>query len=364
MAYIFNIIYRFINLNKMVDKMPDEFSEITKPLIKEMWEEGYFTIPLPGKGKKEFRLDMPAFERFDVIAMKWDGEELKVNGIECKIRAKDAIPQARTYQLCIPDVYIASREKISKELAEKLNQYGIGYIEVSKDTIKTVLESRRSFLFNKRFYENEVLPRLTTILIFYDYMEKCLGIDREKILEKIDLGIQREYLWISNIRASDNVQWSMTYNGSTKTMRFGINLESVKVIRKTFHNKSREEVLTFFKKLKKQLPGNFIIKFENRCPGYPERRMFPGISHQPFNELGVSQKRVLELSENDINFMAEKIRSYEYIEFGIWIEICKEREIQSWTRKDLLRKIKYYKEKYLQEIYNILIENNELNITE
>ena len=62
--------------------------------------------------------------------------------------------------------------------------------------------------------------------------------------------------------------------------------------------------------------------------------------------------------------MAEKIRSYEYIEFGIWIEIYKEREIQSWTRKDLLRKIKYYKEKFLQEIYNILIENNELNITE
>ncbi|RLI78863.1 hypothetical protein DRP07_10630, partial [Archaeoglobales archaeon] len=85
--------------------MPDEFSEITKPLIEMLWEEGYFTVPLPERGKKEFKLDMPAFERFDIVAMKWEDEELDVKAVECKFQVRDGIPQAITYQLCIPDVY-------------------------------------------------------------------------------------------------------------------------------------------------------------------------------------------------------------------------------------------------------------------
>jgi len=60
--------------------------------------------------KKEFKLDMPAFKRFDIVAMKWDDEELKVKAVESKIHAKDAIPQARTYQLCIPEVYVVAKE--------------------------------------------------------------------------------------------------------------------------------------------------------------------------------------------------------------------------------------------------------------
>jgi len=49
-----------------------------------------------------------------------------------------------------------------------------------------------------RFYEGEVLPRLITILYF---MIECLGVDRKEILKRADLGVQKEKLWISNVKA-------------------------------------------------------------------------------------------------------------------------------------------------------------------
>jgi len=326
--------------------MPDEFLEVTKPLVKMLWGEGYFTVPLPERGKKEFKLDMPAFERFDIVAMKWEGEELDVKGIECKIRAGDGIPQARTYQLCMPDVYIASKEEIDEKLAEKLNQYGIGYVQVSESSIKIALEPRRSPFFNRRFYEGEMLPRLITILSFHDFMIECLGMDREEILRKADLGVQKEHLWISNVKASDDVQWSSVWLDGT--IRFGVNIEGAEVVRRTFHKRSEKEVKSFFDKLKK-LPENFIVRFEDRCPGCPEEKLKPGMQHGPFKELKWHEKWIKELSEDDLNFMAEKIQKYEYIEFGVWAEICRKEEIHSWTRKELLIRMKRHKER-LDEI--------------
>ena len=52
--------------------MMNEFERITKPVVKYLWNEGYFTVPLPRDERKEFKLDMPAFERFDIVAIRWN----------------------------------------------------------------------------------------------------------------------------------------------------------------------------------------------------------------------------------------------------------------------------------------------------
>ena len=49
-----------------------------------------------------------------------------------------------------------------------------------------------------------------------------------------------------------------------------------------------------------------------------------------------------------------QIDKYKYIEFGIWVEICKKEEIHSWTGEEFWRKMEYYKKKYFDGIYNDL----------
>jgi len=330
--------------------MGEEFKEITMPVVNHLWREGYFTIPLPGGEKrKEFKLDIPAFKRFDILAMKWRGRELDVKAVESKMRGKEAIGQARIYQLYIPEVYIASNEEIDSTLIKKLNEYGIGYIKISSETPEILVESRKSAFFNRKAYETEVVPKSVLILSFYDFLVNCLGKERDEILKKIDYGVKENYLWISDRKSTEGIQWSATYNGAS--IRFGINLESVTAIENAFINKTEEEIRGVFEKIKR-LPGNFYISFEDRCPG--GGRFKKGMEHRPFKELdNEKEKMVGELSNKHINFMIQKSK-YKYLEFGIWVEICKKEEIPSWTGEEFWRKMEYYKKKYLDEIYNDL----------
>ncbi|MCD6458125.1 MAG: hypothetical protein J7K82_04670, partial [Thermoproteales archaeon] len=313
--------------------------------------------PLPGVGLKEFRLDMPAFERFDVVAARWDGEgldDVDVKVVECKLEPGAAIPQARTYQLCVPSVYIASNRELDGQLAKKLDRYGIGYIEVSKGSARVVLEARRSSLFSVNFYRSEVLPRVVTLLLFYDFVTKLLGMPRSEVPRKADYSLKRDYLWISHVKASEDVQWSMVYDAGRGIMRLGLNVESTNVVRKCFHGRSLEEVRQFFEWLRDFLPRNFILTFENRCPECPRVKFKPGMQHGPFKELGWRSKPLLDLSNGELDFIAEKILSYEYVEFGVWAIILTLSELPSWTRSALLKQVKHYKERYLDEVYRKL----------
>jgi len=333
----------------------EEFEKVTKPLINFFWNEGYFTIPLPGAGLKEFRLDMPAFERFDIVIARWDGEgvdDIDVGVVECKLKPDEGVPQARTYQLCVPKVYVASNRKADNKLAEKLNRYGLGYIEVSNGSPRIVLEPRRSMLFNANFYRSEVLPRVVTLLLFHDFMIEFLGMSRDKILEKVDYSLQKDYLWISHVRATESVQWTAAYEYEAEkgVMRFGLNIESTNAVKTCFHGRSLEEARRLLYWLREFLPGNFILRFDNRCPEYPKVKFKPGMRHKPFKDLGWSSRQLLEVSDEDLDFIAEKVRIYPYVEFGLWIKIFTAEELFSWTRRDLLKRMKYYKEKYLDEV--------------
>ena len=334
-----------------------EFEMITEPLIESFWNDGYFTIPLPGAGMKEFKLDMPAFERFDLVAMRWDKsrelDDIDVRVVECKLRPSEAISQARTYQLCAPDVYIASNKALDNRLMSRLDRYGIGYIMVSEGIVRTVLESRRSSLFNINFYRSEMLPRVVTLLLFNDFITGILGVSRDEV-KNVDYGFKKNYLWISNISASKGVQWSMVYDADKGLMRFGLNLESVNVVKNVFHGKSRREVKSFFKWIKELLPGNFLIKFENRCPRCPQGKLMPGMKHEAFKELGWSMKPLAMLTKEELNFIADKIRVYDYVELGLWAIIFKQEELLSWTKTSLLDKAREYKEKYFDKIFEKL----------
>lgn len=59
-----------------------EFDTITQYVAKYYWDRGYFTVPLPRKTIKEFKIDMPAFERFNLIVVKWQNNEVDVKAIE------------------------------------------------------------------------------------------------------------------------------------------------------------------------------------------------------------------------------------------------------------------------------------------
>jgi len=56
------------------------------------------------------------------------------------------------------------------------------------------MEVRRSPFFNRRFYEAEVVPKATTVLLFQDFMTKCLGMNRDEILNEADLGVEEDEL--------------------------------------------------------------------------------------------------------------------------------------------------------------------------
>jgi hypothetical protein len=151
-----------------------EFGLITRHVVNYFREQGYFTIPLPGKGMKEFRLDLPAFKRFDIVAMKWkEKDDVEIKAVESKLEPKEAILQALIYQLSTPEVYIASNKDIDEELEELLKVCGIGYISVSaSNNVCIKLEPKRELVRSRLFprYHNELLLRSRAILGFYDFM--------------------------------------------------------------------------------------------------------------------------------------------------------------------------------------------------
>jgi hypothetical protein len=337
----------------MSDVNKNEFKCVTKPLIEYLWNKDYFVVPLPReKERKEFELDIPAFKKFDIVAMKWSEIGVEVKAIESKMKVYEAIPQARVYQLCMPNVYIASTEKnIDEKLLKSLNDYGIGYIVVSKSGKSiTQIEARTSQFFNKSYYESEVLLRVIAILGFYDFMNKNLHMERREILGSIDLGFRVEYVWISDRSAEEGIQWSS--GGSGEGISFGINLESVNAIKNAFFGKKEEDIINLFNNKIKNLPKNFRVIFERRCE--EGERYMPGKKHVPFNELGWKEKKVSELNDKDIKFMIKEVRRNEYIHFGIYVDICRKEEIRSLDRNSILGKIKRFKEEYFDSLYNEL----------
>jgi len=270
--------------------------------------------------------------------------------VESKKSAAEGIPQARVYQLCMPNVYVASLEsKIENDLAEKFQRYGIGYVSVSEGEPKVLIESRVSPFFNRRFYESEVVPRVVMVLGFCDFMTRCLDIKRDDIQSKIDLGVKLDYLWVSDRKSSEGIQWSSIY--TRERFRFGLNLESVKAITTAFARKSEKDILDVFNKIR-ELPRNFYVKFERRCP--EGSRFIRGAQHHKFRELGWNEKIAPELEDKDVKFMLKKAKEDNLIEFGIWAEICRKEEITVLKREDLWRKMEYHKKEYLDTLYEIL----------
>ncbi|MEM2251246.1 MAG: hypothetical protein QW704_03000 [Candidatus Hadarchaeales archaeon] len=334
--------------------MRDEFTEITRPLVDALWKQGYFTIPLPRGKRKEFKLDLPAFERFDVVAFRWEDEEPEIIAVESKKDPEKGVPQARTYQLCIPKVYVASRNK-PKDYQEFF-KHGVGLILVQDSQPRIEIEARTSFLFNREFYRRSVLPMIKTIQAFYEFMYEILLLKyppkerREKILNQIDFGVRIDYLWVSDRKSTAGIQWSVVCG--EEMIRFGVNLESVKATTDAFGNKNKDEVEEIFDYIRKDLPKDFILHFEQR--GKPEKRFYPGQPHEPFPELGKNRFTLSELTGENFEFMIREVMRNRLLEFGVWGILARGEEIFSISKNELYQKMKEIKRKYLEQLYERL----------
>ncbi len=334
--------------------MGEEFEKITKHVVKYWWDKGYFTIPLPKKGRKEFKLDLPAFKKFDILVMKWkEQDNVEIKAVESKLEPEEAIPQALIYQLCTPEVYIASNtliDDIDEDLKKLLKVCGIGYISVSDKEvcIKPKPKRRRGRSQLVPMYRDELLSRARAILGFYDFMEKGFGMEREDILEKIDYGVRTK--WISDKKANSGIQWSLICDEDP--VEFGINLECADVFRKCFSEKTEDEIKDLLNNIRKRLPPNFLIKFMRRC----EKGKKPGRGgeYKKFSKLEWKKRKIGKLSKKDIELIPQIIKEEKegYVWFGVYGEVCKRREFLS--RDDFLGKLKDIKEKHLEQFYKRL----------
>ncbi|MEM4973318.1 MAG: hypothetical protein QXR87_06395, partial [Candidatus Hadarchaeales archaeon] len=292
-----------------------------------------------------------AFERFDVVAFRWGEkeEEPETLAAESKRDPEKGIPQARTYQLCIPKVYVASTNK--PEDYREFIDHGVGLILIQNSRPKTEIEARVSHLFNKDFYRRSVLPRIKTIQAFYEFMHELLQEyppeeRRKKILNQIDLGVRLDYLWISDRKSNAGIQWSVVCD--EEMIRFGINLESVKAATDAFGGKKKEEIEEIFNYIK-NLPKDFMIEFKDR--GKPP---FPGKPYKRFSELEKSRFELKDFGPEEEKFIKAKVMEYKYFYLGVWGVPARGEEIISISKNDLYRRMMEVKENYLKQLYALL----------
>lgn len=344
--------------------MNEEFALVSRPIIRSFWDQGYFTMPMPGDVQTEFKLDLPAFERLDIIAMKWNDEDLDVIAVESKMRkgsaeqkakALEAVPQARTYQLCIPEVYIASNERLEDFKAKDLRdfeRYGIGLISVDSGSVKCLVSPRKSRLFNRIFFETEVVPRVKVALGFCDFLTEVQGWDRERILREMTYGITREpdQLWLSDREASSGIQWSTVLD--ERSLRFGVNIENSTILANAIKGKPDDEIRSILKEIR-TFPSNARLCFHRRCP--LDKSFVRGSRHTAYPGFDEG-KPAYEITDSEIEFIIKTLREDTLPEFAIWFDICQYDELLLWQRREIWSKMREFKATYLDGLYKRLAD--------
>jgi hypothetical protein len=153
----------------------NEFQEITVPALRKLNKDDFVTMPLPGGRKAEIKVNMHAFERFDIVGFRWKDKKMDTFAVESKIVPEEAIPQALIYQTYIPEVYIASNQSLSQGARELLKWYGIGFMRLDGDELTTEIESKPSPLFNVDLHQREIVPKGVAILGFMEFMKPDLA---------------------------------------------------------------------------------------------------------------------------------------------------------------------------------------------
>ncbi len=212
-------------------KRAQESIYITQPTITILEEAKWLVIP-------EFGIDTySGIKRVDIAAVKWD-DELEMLGFECKYEGTSrqslfsALGQAIEYQQYFKDVFIVTQhgdffideEKILKTL-------GLGLIRVdtekNQDTLLIAPSFDNNHFYNEEFFSDQVRNRGILLIAFNDLFP-------ESYPKGYFGGSRQGYFWIHD-RPKGKVQFR-GYAGVNTDTFFGINIESVNLIRNIYNN--------------------------------------------------------------------------------------------------------------------------------
>lgn len=256
------------------------------PVLKDYFEEkGYlvivnqFSLLTP-----EVTSDIP-----DVVAVNWKQTNLlDTIAVECKLKEKSKISalkgirQAIEYQICFPNVYVATQDEDIEYMEAFFEHVGIGHltIDLVSNEVAETLPSKKGILHNESLFNLNIKDRLIFALIFRDMFEGDFR-----------FGEMNKDGWVAK-DFQNNVQFNCFY-GAGGNVGAGLNLErktGFRRVYKSFHTSKFSDFL-------KALSDDYVL---GACIDlWPSGR---------FQWL-FQDKQANKVTKNDLNVLVKKIET-------------------------------------------------------
>lgn len=208
-------------------------------------------------------LSYEGFKHTDLGAFMWkDQEDIRALAVECKCQGTPrnsyfaALGQAVEYQLFFPEVLIVTHEGTFLSDQETiLKKLGLGYMMINEkeeplNIVEPSIESNS--LFDRSLFEDQVRNRAILALTFDQLFPGSFD-------KGFFGGTERGELWIHN-KPKGEIQFrSWTKYG--KESYFGINIESVHLIKNIVNNVDIDELAKLFS----ELPPEFTLDVAERA---------------------------------------------------------------------------------------------------
>jgi hypothetical protein len=306
----------------------DEFNTITSPARNLLQEMGYFTIPSHPNTQAEVRLDMPAFERPDILGWKEGSFPFDFVAVESKDNIAGAIAQALVYQTLVPSVYIASDED-SSIFDLGLRKLGIGRILVHQEKATVVLHPNAPAVYdeNKTGQVNQIACAFTA---YHEFAAGNLGMSKRNIRDAVTYGVNLKgeeglkqvprQIWISDRPAGDGIQWSLVVRFDEQRIDFGLNIESCHALIKHLGWRTESQMTDLLKMIIAEMPKGSRIGFHRRCPLSCEK-FKRGMKHDYYSEYHEPSMEIQDIEKDELEFMSKKVQNDRYIEFSVWARL-------------------------------------------
>lgn len=232
--------------------------KILGDFAKELLEkDGWLVLPEFGV------LSYESMKQVDLAAFKWkENTEVQAVAFECKCieTAREsflaALGQAVDYQQFFPEVFITTQDgKIFSDQDSVLKKLGLGYMTINdKGELQKFFEpsSRENNSFDESSFIYQVKNRAVILLVFNELFPQAY--------EKRHFGGTRQgQLWIHN-NPKNKIQfraWSEIGSNSF----FGINVESVSLIRNIVKNVDIDQLVEIFSRL----PPEYLVDLAERA---------------------------------------------------------------------------------------------------
>jgi hypothetical protein len=306
-------------------------SELSKAIERSFKEKGV------ASGREYPVLIQGKHKRVDVVSAKWTGEKsLEVTAVECK-RGNDweaagqALNQAIAYQTLFPYVYVATQAPLSEleHMIDALRYQGLGYISVNQGRSKIELRASESRLLDNSSFSMQVLHRLGRFAACCSHW----GIQNTRL--GAGEGLKRPFISGKQI---ENCNYIYQFHDlGANVLRFGVNLESTRILRKLL---SPERISELFNVLRK-LPQNACLRIHDfEVKEGDTKKSGTKTKEKPFRiiQLGSLRRSDLEC----IVKHAEDVKHY------VWLLVAKdEQPTESYpTRASLEDELRRYEKEF------------------